>query len=452
MVLMKTEGITNSCEINGGPWRLALTWPEISLRILPLFCTLCLFFAGRGNLRAGTPNSTDATASSSTSAASSEGANFWTQDELTGDWGGYRKQLEDRGISFGLDWVVQGFKNFQGGISTGETGASTVDFNITLDTAKLMNWPDGKFYFDLQDHAGPDPSAYLVGDLEKFTKLNYSPFLQVAELWYEQKFFNDTFRLKIGKIDANTEFSVIDNGLNFLSSSTQVTPTLLVFPTFPDPMPGVNAFFTPNDLLYASFGMFYANRDDRFLDFTGSPQAAQFTQGGVFLIGETGLKWKHLLDWQADGNLRLGFWGDTGTFTRLDGGREQGTHGLYVIADQTLWKPTDKNDEARGIRTFLEYAQTPGDVSIMDRHVGGGVTWTGLLPGRDADVIGLSPQYVHLGDNAGLPKSYELTAEGFYRYQIAKWGSIQPDLQYIVNPGGRYSNALVLTVQLEFHF
>jgi len=416
--------------------------------------TLCLLFTSRMDLWAGASNSTDpsAPASSLSSPAPTDGDTFWTQDELTGDWGGYRKKLEEKGISFGIDWVVQGFKNFQGGVSTGETGASTVDFNLTLDTAKLLNWDGGKFYVDLEDHAGPDPSAALTGDLQKFTKLNYTPFFQVAELWYEQKLFNDKLRLKIGKVDANSEFSVIDNGLPFLSSSTQVSPTIIVFPTFPDPMPGVNVFYTPNDLFYASLGAYYASRRDRFLDFTGSPQAAQLTQGGMFYIGETGLKWKHLAEWQADGNLRVGFWGDTGNFTRLDGGMERGTHGMYAIVDQTLWKPTSKEDETRGLRTFLEYAQTPGDVSIIDRHIGGGLAWTGLFPDRPRDIIGVSPQYVHISDSTNLPKSYELATEAFYKYQLAPWASIQPDLQYICNPGGQYRNALVVTLQIECHF
>jgi porin len=363
--------------------------------------------------------------------------------------------------------VGQGFRNFQGGITTGNTAASTFDFNISLDTEKLVGSAGGKFYADLEDHAGPDPSVNLVGDLEKFTKLNWTPFLQVAEIWYEQKLFGDKLRLKIGKVDANSEFSVIDNGLPFLSSSTQVTPTFLNFPTFPDPLPSVNLFFTPIDEFYASFGVYDANRHDRFLDFSGAPYTAQPTQGGVLFIGETGLKWAHLADWQADGNLRLGFWGDNGTFPKLDGGEKQGTHGFYAIADQTLWKPAardakdakdtkdareSKDNDARGVRMFLEYAQTPGDVSIMDRHIGGGFSWTGPLPARPKDILGITLQYVHLSDSADLPKSYEQTIEGFYRCQVTPWAAIQPDLQYITNPGGKYPSALVGTIHLEVHF
>jgi len=415
------------------------------------FCIICLQCSSAMNGFAQAPGSTTAVPATPPSLSTNNG-DFWTQDELTGDWGGYREWLKDHGVSMGLDWVTQGFENFRGGLNTGTAVASTADLSITFDTEKMGGWQGGEFHVDLEDHAGPDPSQDLVGDVQKFTNLNYTPFLQVAELWVQQTAFNNTLRIKLGKVDANTEFSVIDNGLPFLNSSAQDSPTIIMFPTFPDDMPGANVFFTPNDTFYASFGAYYATRGDRFLDITGAPQAAQLTEDAMFFIGETGLKWKRLCSLQEDGNIRLGFWGDTGTFPSLGGGRKEGTHGIYAIADQTLWKPTPQEDETRGLRLFMEYAQSPGDVSIVDRHIGGGLTWTGFFAGRPKDIMGISPQYVHLSDGAALPKSYELAVEGFYQYQITGWASIQPDLQYIRHPAGQYPDALVGTLQLEVHF
>jgi len=385
-------------------------------------------------------------------AAAENNGSIWAQDTLTGDWDGYRKKVEDDGITVAATMVGQGFYNVSGGISRRSTVASTFDSSVSIDAGKALNWNGAIFYADFENHAGLDPSQVLVGDLEKFTKLNYSAFSQISEIWYQQRLGDDTIRIKLGKVDANSEFSVIDNGLQFLSSSTQVSPTIIVFPTFPDPMPSANVFFNPNDLYYVSIGAYYANRNDRFLDFSGSPQAAQVTQWGMLFIGETGLKWKHLDDWQADGNVRVGYWEDTGTFTTLNGGQQKDDHGCYVIVNQTLWKPSSKDDEPRGARIFLEYAQTPGDISIIDRHIGGGLAWTGLFSSRPVDLIGLSPQYVRLSNRADLPKTYELAIEGFYQYQIAPWISLQPDLQYICNPGGRYSNDFIGTIQFVCHF
>ncbi len=196
------------------------------------------------------------------------------QDKATGKWWGARQQLQDAGIAINGSLVLEGFKNFQGGLSTSKLlGASTFDLNLSLDTEKALDWQGGKFYVDLEDHAGDNPSTALVGDLQVFDKLNTAPYLQVFELWYQQTLFDDRLRLKIGKVDANTEFSVVENGLPFLNSSSQVSPALFVLPTTPAPMPGVNVFFSPVRSYYAAFGAYYANRSEGFGNFVGNPQS-----------------------------------------------------------------------------------------------------------------------------------------------------------------------------------
>jgi porin len=374
-------------------------------------------------------------------------------NKATGDWWGKRQRLKQAGITIGASLVLDGFKNFRGGLRTSTlVGASTFDLSLALDTEKLLHWKGGKFCVDLEDHAGRNPSQVLVGDLQVFDKLNSAPYLQIFELWYQQQLFDNKLRLKIGKVDANTEFSVIDNGLAFLNSSTQVSPTVFVFPTTPDPMPSVNVFFTPCEFYYASFGAYYANRSEGFGNFVGRPQDIQFSEFGTFLIGETGLRWRHLPIFKNRGNLKVGFWGHTGTFTRFDGSQQQGTYGYYAVIDQTLWQPTGSPQGGRGVRTFLVYGRTQRSISAIDQHFGGGVTWTGLLAARPDDILGFSPQYAHLSREAGLPYSCELALEAFYKIKIYRGVAFLPDLQYIIHPGGQYSNALVGTIRMKINF
>jgi porin len=374
-------------------------------------------------------------------------------NKATGDWWGRRQRLQQTGISLDASLVLEGFKNLRGGISTyPPVGASTFDISLTVDTARLLKVPGGKFYVDLEDHAGRNPTTVLVGDLQIFDKLNDVPYLQVFELWYQQQLFADKLRLKVGKVDANTEFSVIDNGLPFLNSSTQVSPTVYLFPTTPDPMPSINVFFTPTKFYYASFGAYYANRAVSFGNFVGTPQNAQLSETGWFLIGETGWHWHHLPSLAGGGNLRLGAWGHTGSFTRFDHTPQQGVYGGYAILDQTLWQPDGEAHTGRGVRAFVEYGQTQRTISPIDLHFGGGFTWTGPLATRPQDIVGFSPQYAHISAAAGLPQSFELALEAFYRLQILRWAWIMPDLQYIINPGGQYPNALVATLRMKLDF
>jgi porin len=385
--------------------------------------------------------------------AAGHAASSGFENRATGDWWGRRQWLKQAGVSIDASLILEGFKNLRGGISTyPPVGASTFDLSLTLDTARLLKVPGGTFYVDLEDHAGRNPTTVLVGDLQIFDKLNMLPYLQIFELWYQQKLFDNTIRLKVGKVDANSEFSVIDNGLPFLNSSTQVSPTVYLFPTTPDPMPAINVFFTPTKFYYASFGAFYANRSVGFGNLVGTPQDAQLSETGWFLVGETGLQWQYLPFLAGSGNLRLGAWGHTGTFTRFDNSQQQGVYGGYAILDQTLWQPAGARPGGRGIRAFVEYGQTQRTVNPVDLHLGGGFTWTGPLATRPQDIIGFSPQYAHISAAASLPQSFELALESFYRFQISGWAWIMPDLQYIINPGGHYPNALVATVRMKLDF
>lgn len=372
---------------------------------------------------------------------------------LLGDWTSFRDLLDQHGVSLGLTWVGEGFRNFEGGVNERDfVVASTADFNLTIDTEKAVNLPGGEFYVDLEDHAGQNPSSVLTGDLQGFDSYNSAPYLQIFEIYYEQKLFNDILRLKIGKVDANSEFSLIDNGLDFVNSAAQASPTILGMPTSPDPLPGANLFLTPVDSFYASFGAYLGNRGDRFLDFTGSPASIQPTRTGLFFIGEVGFKWPRAPLLQDDGNLKLGFWGHSGTFSRLEGGSQQGAQGFYAILDQTLWKPSAAEDEARGVRLFLEYGETDPKVSAIYRETAGGITWKGFLPERPADEVGFSPACAFLAGEAGLRYPYELILESFYKASLTPWATLQPDLQYIIHPGGTYSNALVGVIQLSVRF
>jgi porin len=372
---------------------------------------------------------------------------------LTGNWGGVRQHMQDAGYTIGATLLLEGFANTQGGVDTAhQVGSTTFDVNLSADFEKLFQVHGGQFYIDLEDHAFRNPSSALVGDLQIFDKQNSTPYLQIFELWYQQKLFDGKLRIKIGKIDANTEFSVIDYGLPFISSSTQVTPTFFVFPTTPDPMPGINVFFTPAEWYYASFGTFYSNRSDRFGDLVDNPARYQLSDYGALFIGEAGLKWHANPVLPYAGNLKAGIWGHNGAFTKFDGTTQQGTWGYYLVFNQTLWQPQGAQEPGPGLRSFLEYAQTQTGISPINRHMGGGLSWTGITDLRPNDIIGFSPQYAHISPDAGLPHPYELDVEAFYQLQVAPWAFVQPDFQYFVHPGGIHPNAFVITLRMLVTF
>jgi porin len=372
---------------------------------------------------------------------------------LTGDWFGVRTDLLKDGISIGATLQLEGFANFMGGIDTANLlGSTTFDLNVTLDLEKLAHLSNAEFYCDIESHAFRNPSTDLVGDLQFFDNNNAAPYLQIYELWYQQSFFDDVLRIKIGKVDANTEFCVIDNGKSFLSSSAQVTPTISVIPTQPDPAPSFNLFLSPKGGFFTSFGVYYSNQSDQFGDIIDDPATVQLSPYGAFLIGETGYRWDSSPALNYAGNVKVGAWGHTGTFRRFDGSEQDGTGGAYAMFNQTLYQPPGESPDGRGVRMFLIYGGTETHIAPIDEHVGGGVSLTGLTQSRSHDIIGLGAEYAQITRAAGLIYPYELSIETFYDAQITPWLQIQPDLQFIAHPGGLYPNSLVATIRATIQF
>ncbi|MEO6838568.1 MAG: carbohydrate porin, partial [Ginsengibacter sp.] len=122
------------------------------------------------------------------------------------------------------------------------------------------------------------------------------------------------------------------------------------------------------------------------------------------------------------------------------------------VINQTLWKPASEKETNRGLRMFLEYAHSNKEVATVYQHFGGGLLWTGLSQDRPNDEIGICTQYAKISPQPGLLWKHEQTIETLYKFFVASWINLQPDVQYIVHPGGTYNNALVGTLELNVKF
>jgi len=83
-----------------------------------------------------------------------------------------------------------------------------------------------------------------------------------------------------------------------------------------------------------------------------------------------------------------------------------------------------------------------------------GLSYKGLIPTRDNDTVGVGFGYAQLSNGArsglaeegGSPVGAEMVLEFTYQAAITPWLVVQPDVQYIINPGGAtdLGNALVV--------
>ena len=136
--------------------------------------------------------------------------------------------------------------------------------------------------------------------------------------------------------------------------------------------------------------------------------------------------------------------------------------------DQVLFQPCGKSDP-RALGIFASIAVAPDQsINQMPFFCNGGTLIRGLIPGRPEDTLGFGVIYGKfspdlqaaqelaqvLAPTVGV-QEYELVFEWAYRVRMRNGAMFfQPDLQYIVNPGGahQYANAFQVGAQAGVNF
>ncbi len=181
---------------------------------------------------------------------------------------------------------------------------------------------------------------------------------------------------------------------------------------------------------------------------TGSrgPSSLFSSPGDLFGIAEVRYEWE-------DGRVGIGAWHHNGDFDRFDGGVDDGAEGYFALAEGWLMREDGDPDGEQGLQAWTLLGAADETVSPVETHVGVGLAYAGLLGGRDEDTTGLGVHSARLsGDpDAGFTEGHETAIELFHAFQVLPELRIQPDLQYIVNPGGEgLDDAFVGTIRLAF--
>ena len=132
-----------------------------------------------------------------------------------------------------------------------------------------------------------------------------------------------------------------------------------------------------------------------------------------------------------------------------------GDYAFYAVADQMIYRWADDPD--RNINVFVRPMFTPlQDRNLIGFSVNGGVTMHEPIYGRDDDTFGLGvllhqchqrrlqfgPPDAPITTPASTRpiRSFETVLEATYQYEATPWLQIQPDFQYVFNPGAGLAN------------
>jgi len=396
---------------------------------------------------------------------------------LTGDWFGARTTLEDIGIKPIITYASDSLGNPVGGESQGFTYWQNIGAEVGVDFEKLAGLTGSTFMVSASWRYGKSLTRDYIKNTFNVQQLCCGDTYKLVSLYWDQSFCDDIFDVRLGRLALGDEFLHSPIYWNFVNNGVDGNPVgiFLNIPgvtAYPNATWGVRLRGRPREDLYVMAGVYnndptLSNNDNHGTDFT--------FRGPPFVIGELGfLNNVGEDDDGLPGHYKFGGYyqnGDYDDLLRDSNGnpyvvsglaprQDRGNWGIYFLIDQMIYSEAGSDSE-QGLTPFFSFLINPEtNKSQMPIFMNGGFIYRGAIPGRDDDVAGFAFIYGGYSDDLQMSQgldpaapgvqSYELVLEWNYNVMITKWLHVQPDIQYIFNPGGadEYPNALVMGLQL----
>jgi porin len=299
---------------------------------------------------------------------------------------------------------------------------------------------------------------------------------KLYDMWLEMDFLDKRLNVRVGQEGANDEMMITQYGALFLNSSFGF-PALPASdlpsggPNYPMATPFVRVKYNAGGG-FTLVGSVY--NGDPAPPGTGDPQlrdaggTAFRLDGHALAFGE--LWYSPTREGALPATYKLGAWFHSGQFadqyydtlglplaSPASNGmpRDDGhDYAVYGIIDQMVWRRAGTQDQ--GIGLFLQVMGAPDDRNVSNLFVEAGMNWKAPFPGRDSDTFGLAFSYEGISPaarrysralaalNPGLKPyaSNETVVEATYLYQVTPWWTLQPDVQYVLNPGAYIPSTL----------
>ena len=369
---------------------------------------------------------------------------------------------DEPAVSVDALYVGDVWRNTTGGLRTGSAYLGNANLSVTVDGERAVGLEDTSFYADVQSIHGQGVSSRLVGDAQVLSNIEAQSQLRLYEIWMERSFGAHAGRsLRFGLYDLNSEFDSLETAHLFLNASSGVGPTLA--------QSGVNgpSIFPVTSLggrLQWSFSPAWSARMALLDGVPGDPNHPSLnrlrfgTHDGLLAITEVGYAGAKLR------KLAVGAWGYTEKFDEIAPASSsadapapaRGNRGFYVIGEGQLFAEAD--DSAQGLNGFVRYGTANDRINRFRDFVGTGLVYTGALPSRPEDQLGLALS------SAGNGGTYRraLAADGFatdrretnvelsYRFGVTKWFTLQTSVQHISNPDTNPELRDALAIGLRF--
>lgn len=418
------------------------------------------------------------------------------REQVLGEWFGARPVLSDSGFEIFGGYTAEVWGNTAGGLKTGSVYTGLMNFGATLDLEKAVGWKGATMSTTWLWLSGRDASEDLVGNFLTISNIAGFNTFRMFDLWFQQNLLDDKISIRFGQLSADSEFLISDYSGLFINGTFGWPAAASMNmpeggPGFPMGTLGARLALNPVDWFTFQSAVFQGNvfaQDVNRHGFRWSLDA----QTGYTFMSEAQFRWNQRDDETGlPGHLKPGVWFQTGqSADALAASTSSGNTGFYLILDQMLYRepsnpsgaglskdgksvvdgksgksfksPVGVEKSDQGLGWFGRIAFTPADRNFIDFYFDTGLSYKGLLPTRDNDTIGIGFGYAQLSNGAqnslqndgATPTGSEMVLEFTYQARLTPWLVVQPDLQYIINPGATsdHNNALVIGARTSITF
>lgn len=383
-------------------------------------------------------------------------------DRLTGDWGGLRSELSAKGLEFFAYFNAIYAGNVDGGLYRTSDFASDTFFGAEFDLETMLGWDDTDFVVSGIYRQGDDLTE-AVGSQYSVMQLVGGQTIFLYNVTLEKQFHDGNISVKGGRMTATDDFVgspyysySLNNAVN-----GQIRAVLFdgVMTSYPFAVWGGRVRVDVAEDSKIQVGLFQLSPDMFDPDKHGVDMGIG-SDDGISIFAQ--------YDWTPDlvdkpfrfyAGLNQTFGYDLDQFN-TDSTTNEFIR-FYGGTNYQVYREQENSDE--GLVLFLTFAYTAQqEVAIMPIQSSIGANYKGLIPGRPDDRAVAFFTYGQFSDDysdqlvagGGSSVDNEMVFETGYRIAITDSIYAQPDVQYVINPGGTgdIDNAVVLGVQFGASF
>lgn len=394
--------------------------------------------------------------------AEEEKAPDWNTETLSGDWGGARSSLYDKGVTVELTHKSDILASTSGGISRGAVWLANSEVAVNMDLGKLAGWDATTAFAQYHVQHGSKSINNYTGSFAGVDNIESSASAgQFFQAWLQKNSADDSLSVLAGLYAIDSEFYVTDTSGLFLQPPYGMSAEMAQTgqngpPVFPMGALAVRA-------KYAASGFYVQGAlSDGVPGSLNNPQGTQIRLDkgdGTLTVVEFG--YVPQVDEGHYHKTAIGLWrysaraNDLVDVDAFGNPLRRPDRGFYFLAERTL--RAEQDDHAQGLSGFIRFGTVNKDVYQADWSGSLGLLYQGLFDGRDDDAAGIAVTTSHASSKyrqLNASDSSETVVEITYRAQLQPWLAVQPVVQHIFNPNMDVAlpDAWVAGMRLEVAF